>query len=91
MFPVRGQPDQDREYRHPRVRADKTRKRDVAKARREVLDAPVPLRAVRLIVDVTARISLLIGGYRDDGIAYDVVLCMQNELRIHNKCAIAAV
>lgn len=40
-FPVRGQPDQDREYRHPRIRADKATKRDPAKVRREILDAPV--------------------------------------------------
>ncbi|KAL2136412.1 hypothetical protein VTI74DRAFT_3846 [Chaetomium olivicolor] len=33
VFPVRGQPDQDREYRHPRVRADKSKKREVARAR----------------------------------------------------------
>lgn len=41
VFPVRGQPDQDREYRHPRVRAEKTSKRDPAKIRREILDAPI--------------------------------------------------
>lgn len=45
MFPVRGQPDQDREYRHPRVRADKIKKRDAVKARRDTLDAPAPLRS----------------------------------------------
>ncbi|KAK4125029.1 hypothetical protein N657DRAFT_570301 [Parathielavia appendiculata] len=45
IFPVRGQPDQDREYRHPRVRADKTKKRDgAAKVRRETLEVPAPLR-----------------------------------------------
>jgi hypothetical protein len=45
VFPVRGQPDQDREYRHPRARADKTKRRDVVKARRDPLDAPAPLRS----------------------------------------------
>lgn len=39
IFPVRGQPDQDREYRHPRLRADKSKKRETVKARRESLDA----------------------------------------------------
>lgn len=38
VFPVRGQPDEDREYRHPRVRADKNSKREVLKFRRDVLD-----------------------------------------------------
>lgn len=41
IFPVRGQPDDDREYRHPRKRADKAIKRDLHKLRREVLDAPI--------------------------------------------------
>lgn len=41
IFPVRGQPDNDREYRHPRMRADKSQKRDSAKMRRDILDAPV--------------------------------------------------
>lgn len=41
IFPVRGHPDNDREYRHPRMRADKTQKRDAAKMRRDILDAPV--------------------------------------------------
>ncbi|KAL2692122.1 hypothetical protein Neosp_002528 [[Neocosmospora] mangrovei] len=41
IFPVRGQPDHDREFRHPRVRAEKTARRDPAKVRREILDAPV--------------------------------------------------
>ncbi|KAL2280342.1 hypothetical protein FJTKL_12591 [Diaporthe vaccinii] len=41
IFPVRGQPDNDREYRHPRMRADKAQKRDSAKMRRDILDAPV--------------------------------------------------
>ncbi|KAM0328841.1 hypothetical protein ACHAQA_005257 [Verticillium albo-atrum] len=44
---VRGQPDDDRDYRHPRMRAEKASKRDFNKARREVLDAPVaPLSVV---------------------------------------------
>lgn len=38
---MRGQPDNDREYRHPRMRADKAQKRDSAKMRRDILDAPV--------------------------------------------------
>ncbi|KAK4242014.1 hypothetical protein C8A03DRAFT_11752 [Achaetomium macrosporum] len=42
VFPIRGQPDQDREYRHPRVRADKSKKRDTAKVRRDMLDTPTP-------------------------------------------------
>ncbi|KAK0733686.1 hypothetical protein B0T26DRAFT_631339 [Lasiosphaeria miniovina] len=41
IFPVRGQPDQDRDYRHPRMRAEKNNKRDSVKVRREILDAPV--------------------------------------------------
>ncbi|KAK0729701.1 hypothetical protein B0H67DRAFT_559408 [Lasiosphaeris hirsuta] len=41
IFPVRGQPDQDRDYRHPRLRAEKSNKRDPAKVRRDILDAPV--------------------------------------------------
>ncbi|KAG7108331.1 hypothetical protein HYQ45_007269 [Verticillium longisporum] len=41
IFPVRGQPDDDRDYRHPRIRAEKASKRDIIKTRREVLDAPV--------------------------------------------------
>ena len=45
VFPVRGQPDQDREYRHPRLRAEKQKKRDLTKVRREILDAPGPLRS----------------------------------------------
>ncbi|KAL2255295.1 hypothetical protein VTK26DRAFT_3666 [Humicola hyalothermophila] len=40
VFPVRGQPDHDREYRHPRVRADKSKKRDTAKTCRETRDGP---------------------------------------------------
>jgi hypothetical protein len=45
VFPVRGQPDQDREYRHPRVRADKSKKRDETKVRRESRDAVAPPRS----------------------------------------------
>src|SRR5690348_14481126 len=45
VFPVRGQPDQDREYRHPRVRAEKSKKRDDTKVRRESRDAPAPPRS----------------------------------------------
>ncbi|KAK3394123.1 hypothetical protein B0H63DRAFT_36844 [Podospora didyma] len=41
IFPARGQPDQDRDYRHPRMRAEKSNKRDPVKVRREILDAPV--------------------------------------------------
>ncbi|KAL2753952.1 hypothetical protein ACRALDRAFT_2108436 [Sodiomyces alcalophilus JCM 7366] len=41
IFPVRGQPDHDRQYRHPRTRSDKTAKRDPNKVRRDVLDAPI--------------------------------------------------
>ncbi|EGY23557.1 uncharacterized protein VDAG_04995 [Verticillium dahliae VdLs.17] len=41
IFPVRGQPDDDRDYRHPRMRAEKASKRDLIKTRREVLDVPV--------------------------------------------------
>ena len=60
IFPARGQPDNDREYRHPRMRAEKAAaaaaaavagqggsRRDPNKVRREILDAPVsaPARA----------------------------------------------
>ncbi|KAK7433173.1 hypothetical protein QQZ08_000104 [Neonectria magnoliae] len=41
IFPVRGQPDNDREFRHPRMRADKAARRDPAKVRRDILEAPV--------------------------------------------------
>ncbi|POR34210.1 Putative transcriptional regulatory protein [Tolypocladium paradoxum] len=43
IFPVRGQPDHDREYRHPRTRADKasSRQASTAKLRRSILDGPV--------------------------------------------------
>lgn len=41
IFPVRGQPDADREYRHPRTRTEKSNKRDPAKVRRDILDAPI--------------------------------------------------
>jgi hypothetical protein len=40
IFPVRGQPDNDREYRHPRRRADKPPRRDSIKIRRTILDLP---------------------------------------------------
>ncbi|KAL2142445.1 hypothetical protein VTI28DRAFT_1154 [Corynascus sepedonium] len=49
VFPVRGQPDQDREYRHPRVRADKSKKRDDAKARRESRDGAAPPRSSLMV------------------------------------------
>ena len=42
IFPKRGQPDNDREYRHPRLRAEKGSKRDPNKIRQTILDAPVP-------------------------------------------------
>lgn len=44
IFPVRGQPDHDREYRHPRTRADKasSRQGSIPKARRSILEGPVP-------------------------------------------------
>lgn len=41
IFPVRGQPDHDRDYRHPRMRSEKSSKRDPAKARQDILNAPV--------------------------------------------------
>ncbi|ROT40913.1 hypothetical protein SODALDRAFT_343122 [Sodiomyces alkalinus F11] len=41
VFPARGQPDHDRQYRHPRTRVEKTAKRDPNKVRRDVLDAPI--------------------------------------------------
>ncbi|KAM4065330.1 fungal specific transcription factor [Hirsutella rhossiliensis] len=41
VFPVRGQPDQDREYRHPRARTEKSTRHAVAKVRRSILDGPV--------------------------------------------------
>lgn len=45
IFPVRGQPDNDREYRHPRVRrSDKAVKREPARARQDILDLPVTSR-----------------------------------------------
>ncbi|KAI5467791.1 hypothetical protein BGZ63DRAFT_344761 [Mariannaea sp. PMI_226] len=49
VFPVRGQPDNDREFRHPRMRADKASRRDPAKVRRQILDTPVvrPARTVQ--------------------------------------------
>lgn len=42
IFPQRGQPDLDREYRHPRLRAEKAAKREADKARRSASDAQVP-------------------------------------------------
>ena len=44
IFPVRGQPDHDRDYRHPRTRADKIASRQASsvKVRRSTLDGPVP-------------------------------------------------
>ncbi|CAM1506366.1 Fc.00g060070.m01.CDS01 [Cosmosporella sp. VM-42] len=41
IFPVRGQPDNDREFRHPRMRAEKLSRRDPSNVRRDILDAPV--------------------------------------------------
>lgn len=41
IFPTRGQPDNDREYRHPRMRVDKASKRDPTRVRRDILDAPI--------------------------------------------------
>lgn len=34
VFPIRGQPDSDRDYRHPRTRAERVPKRDPNKGRR---------------------------------------------------------
>jgi hypothetical protein len=47
IFPVRGQPDNDRDYRHPRMRSEKTARQNVARPRRDVSQpgstgAPVP-------------------------------------------------
>ena len=40
IFPVRGQPDDDRQYRHPRIRASMVaNKRDTARVRRSTLDS----------------------------------------------------
>ncbi|KAF9879563.1 hypothetical protein CkaCkLH20_03106 [Colletotrichum karsti] len=39
VFPQRGQPDNDREYRHPRMRAEKAAKRESDKARRNASDS----------------------------------------------------
>ncbi|KAJ2895229.1 uncharacterized protein MKZ38_006760 [Zalerion maritima] len=41
IFPGSGQPGNDREFRHPRAKANKSATRDPAKVRREILDAPV--------------------------------------------------
>ncbi|KAK1826686.1 hypothetical protein QBC39DRAFT_363766 [Podospora conica] len=39
QFPVRGQPDEDRDFRHPRMRSEKSQKRrDPTKSRRSILD-----------------------------------------------------
>lgn len=38
---MRGQPDNDREFRHPRIRAEKATRRDPAKVRRDILDTSV--------------------------------------------------
>ncbi|KAK4189216.1 hypothetical protein QBC35DRAFT_380927 [Podospora australis] len=40
VFPVRGQPDRDREYRHPRTKGEKG-KRDAKWHRRDILERPV--------------------------------------------------
>ncbi len=45
IFPIRGQPDEDREYRHPRMRADKAKKKDASKLRRESIDTSAMMRA----------------------------------------------
>ncbi|KAI8298812.1 putative transcriptional regulatory protein [Colletotrichum sp. SAR11_59] len=42
VFPQRGQPDLDREYRHPRLRAEKAAKREADKARRSATSDGVP-------------------------------------------------
>ncbi|KAI8252538.1 putative transcriptional regulatory protein [Colletotrichum sp. SAR 10_98] len=42
VFPQRGQPDLDREYRHPRLRAEKAAKREADKARRSAASDGVP-------------------------------------------------
>ncbi|KAL8338559.1 hypothetical protein RB598_007076 [Gaeumannomyces tritici] len=42
IFPVRGQPDSDRDYRHPRLKAEKAGRRDPAKARAGSSDAALP-------------------------------------------------
>ncbi|TDZ38653.1 putative transcriptional regulatory protein [Colletotrichum spinosum] len=43
VFPQRGQPDHDREYRHPRLRAEKAAKREAEKARRNASsEASIP-------------------------------------------------
>jgi hypothetical protein len=43
IFPVRGASDalNDREYRHPRLRAEKNSRRDPSKARHDILDTPI--------------------------------------------------
>ncbi|KAJ0357183.1 hypothetical protein COL154_010385 [Colletotrichum chrysophilum] len=42
VFPQRGQPDLDREYRHPRLRAEKAAKREADKARRSAASDGIP-------------------------------------------------
>ncbi|GKT69360.1 hypothetical protein ColTof4_01783 [Colletotrichum tofieldiae] len=42
VFPQRGQPDLDRDYRHPRLRAEKTAKREAEKAKRSASVASIP-------------------------------------------------
>lgn len=39
-FLERGQPDHDRDFRHPRIRADRSARRDSTKVRRENFDTP---------------------------------------------------
>lgn len=39
-FLERGQPDHDRDFRHPRIRADKSARRDSSKVRRDNFDTP---------------------------------------------------
>ncbi|KAK1968699.1 hypothetical protein LY78DRAFT_631317, partial [Colletotrichum sublineola] len=42
IFPQRGQPDLDRDYRHPRLRGEKTAKREADKAKRSASVVSVP-------------------------------------------------
>lgn len=59
VFPVRGQPDNDREFRHPRIRADKAARRDPAKVRREILDAPIMRQPDKRTLDEWERLPPL--------------------------------
>ncbi|KAH6900781.1 hypothetical protein B0T10DRAFT_393556, partial [Thelonectria olida] len=59
VFPVRGQPDNDREFRHPRIRADKASRRDPAKVRREILDAPIVRQPDKKTLDEWERLPPL--------------------------------